>query len=98
MRVIGAELAGSITADMTFLRDEGHIQPVAPSVFSTYSGPKAPRHWAVQFELVMIIDGRNLRYEARWPPRGSPEASVHNQKVLQSGQVSIAAAFKPGTA
>lgn len=82
---------------MTFLRDEGHIQPVAPSVFSTYSGPKAPHHWEVTFELVMIIDGRNLRYEARWPLSNSPEASVHDQTVLESGQTCIAAAFKPGT-
>ena len=83
---------------MTFLRDEGHIQLVPPSDFSTYSGPKAPHHWAVTFELVMIIDGRNLRYEARWPPSNSPEARVHNQRVHEKGQVCIAAAFKPGTA
>ncbi|KAE9377463.1 hypothetical protein N431DRAFT_329570 [Stipitochalara longipes BDJ] len=94
----GAEIAGSITADMTFLRDEGLIQPEPPSVFSTYSGPKAPHHWAVTFELVMIIDGRNLRYEARWPPSDSPEAQVYNQKVHGKGQTCIAAAFKPGTA
>lgn len=83
---------------MTFLRDEGHIQPEPPSVFSTYSGPKAPNHWRVTFELVMIIDGRNLRYEARWPPSKSPEASVHDQRVHAKGQTCIAAAFKPGTA
>jgi hypothetical protein len=95
---IGAEIAGSITADMTFLRDESHIQPVPPSIYSTYSGPKAPHHWEVTFELVMIIDGRNLRYEARWPPSDSPEARVHAQKVQKKGQTCIAAAFKPGTA
>ncbi|PVH69481.1 hypothetical protein DL98DRAFT_522149 [Cadophora sp. DSE1049] len=94
----GAELAGSITADMTFLRNEGHILPVPPSEFSTYFGPKAQNHWAVTFELVMIIDGRDLRYEARWPPPNSPEARVHSQRVPGSGQACIAAAFKPGTA
>jgi hypothetical protein len=46
----------------------------------------------------MIIDGRNLQYEARWPPSNSPEAKVHNQKVHEKGQTCIAAAFKPGTA
>lgn len=83
---------------MTFLRDEGHIQPVPPSDFSTYSGPKAPYHWAVTFELVMIIDGRNMRYEARWPPSNSPEARLHDLKVCEKGQTCIAAAFRPGTA
>lgn len=82
---------------MTFLRDDGHIKPVLPSDYSTFSGPKA-RYWAVTFELVMIIDGRNLRYEARWPPSDSPEARVHDQRVLKKGQTCIAAAFKPGTA
>ncbi|PMD30615.1 hypothetical protein L207DRAFT_549324 [Hyaloscypha variabilis F] len=94
----GAEIAGSITADMTFLKDEGLIQLTPPSVFSTYSGPKAPLHWEVTFELVMIIDGRNLRYEARWPPSNSPEASLYSQRVQEKGQICIAAAFKPGTA
>jgi hypothetical protein len=83
---------------MTFLKDEGLIQLTPPSVFSTYSGPKAPLHWEVTFELVMIIDGRNLRYEARWPPSNSPEASLYSQRVQEKGQICIAAAFKPGTA
>ena len=83
---------------MTFLRTDGHIQPQPPSDYSTYGGPKPPYHWAVTFDLVMIIDGRNLRYEARWPPSNSPEARVHQQRVYERGQTCIAAAFKPGTA
>lgn len=96
-------MAGEIIADMTFLKDEGLIKPEPPSQYSTYSGPKVPYHWEVSFELVMIVDGRNLRYEARWPPRppsedGESRVRVQNQRVHAKGQTSIAAAFKPGTA
>jgi len=92
-------MEGSITANMSFLRDEGHIRPVPQSEFSNFKGTKAQQaYWAVTFELVMIIDGRNLRYEARWPPLDDPEATIHPQRVYAQGQISIAAAFKPGTA
>jgi hypothetical protein len=70
---------------MTFLRDEGHIQLTHPE--KGYMGKK---HWKVQFQLVMIIEGRNLRYEARWPKGGA-------SKVTGKGHVCIAAAFEPGT-
>jgi hypothetical protein len=84
---------------MSFLRNEGFIQPVKPSEFSTFEGIKAQQpYWAVEFELVMVIDGRNLRYEARWPPSNEPAATIHPQKVYAQGQICIAAAFKPGTA
>jgi len=95
-RLIGAELVGSIIADMTFLMTEGHIQPELPSEFSKYSNSEG-RHWAVTFDLVMIVDGRNLRYEARWPPSKDDEMS-QQQVVHAQGQICIAAAFKPGTA
>ncbi|KAF2181396.1 hypothetical protein K469DRAFT_590044, partial [Zopfia rhizophila CBS 207.26] len=62
----GAELAGYIEADMTFLKTEGRIEPESPSETSTYSNPQR-QHWAIHFELVIIVEGRNLRYEARWP-------------------------------
>jgi len=68
---------------MTFLRDEEYISPTYPQ-----AGEKWQPHWKVEFELLMIIDGRNLRYEARWPAGG---------QVQDQGQISIAAAFDPGT-
>ncbi len=68
---------------MTFLKTQHIIQPVDPE-----PGTKGKRHYKVQFELVMIINGRNLRYEARYPAGG---------QVQESGQISIAAAFHPGT-
>ncbi|TVY83758.1 hypothetical protein LSUE1_G004561 [Lachnellula suecica] len=81
----GHEEAGRIIADMTFLRDEGKIEPIEPEI-----GYGGKRHYRVEFDLVMIIDGRNLRYEARWPAGGGGEAVI-------GGNVNIAAAFRPGT-
>lgn len=46
----------------------------------------------------MIVDGRNLRYEARWPIPKENDQTHHKQNVQAEGQISIAAAFKPGTA
>jgi hypothetical protein len=96
-RAIGAELAGTIEADMTFLKNEGHIEPVPPSIYSTYSRDEC-LHYAVTFDLVMIVDGRNLRYEARWPPRKAGKQTSQQSHVKAQGQICIAAAFKPGTA
>lgn len=78
---IGAEIGGRIVVDMTFLRKEGLIQP---------EGLPGKRHYKVEFKLVMIVDGRNLRYEARWP-------IGEGAQVQGKGQTCIAAAFVPGT-
>lgn len=68
---------------MTFLKTEGIITPTEPE-----EGEKGRRHYKVEFQLVMIVDGRNLRYEARYPEGG---------QTKDRGQISIAAAFVPGT-
>ena len=70
---------------MTFLRDDGTIQPIYPE-----PGKKGMPHYKVDYELVALVQGRNLRYEARYPV-GS------EGRVRQSGQISVAAAFLPGT-
>ncbi|KAJ4299563.1 hypothetical protein N0V90_004809 [Kalmusia sp. IMI 367209] len=93
----GAELAGSIIADMTFLRDEARIQPEGPSEFSEFSEEPQRLHWAVHFELVMIVEGRNLRYQARWPMKKDLHAG-QEPDIQAQGQICIAAAFDPGTA
>jgi len=80
---IGAEVAGKIVTDMTFLKTDGLISPMEPE-----DGEKGKRHYKVEYELVMIVDGRNLRYEVRYPAGGA---------VQSKGQISIAAAFVPGT-
>jgi hypothetical protein len=80
---------------MNFLREEGLIQPQMPSASSTFVGKRAKPFWAVEFDLVMIVDGRNLRYEARWPQADA--ASMEEPQARARGQISIAAAFHPGT-
>jgi hypothetical protein len=82
---IGADVAGRIVVDMTFLRKEGLIKPTMPE-----NGLSGKKYYKVQFELVMIVDGRNLRYEARWPVG-------EGAQVQGRGQTCIAAAFVPGT-
>lgn len=91
----GAEQAGKISANMTFLKEKKMIKLQKPSANSKYKGPKAPKHWEVEIQLVMIIEGRNLRFEARWPV---PDHNNQHQTVKAKGQISIAAAFQPGTA
>jgi hypothetical protein len=80
---IGAVKAGTIVADMTPLVEGGYIQLTEPE-----PGYFGRPHYRIEFELVMIIDGRNLRWEARWPRGGEARAE---------GEICIAAAFKPGT-
>ncbi|ORY16547.1 Hsp70 family protein-like protein [Clohesyomyces aquaticus] len=89
----GAELAGVIVADMNFLRTEGLIQLQRPEESSK---SRNSLFWSVKLELALIVEGRNLRYEARWPisvdlPPGQ------QQDVKATGQICIAAAFEPGT-
>jgi hypothetical protein len=93
----GAEIAGSIEVDMSFLKDRDYIQPTEPSESSAYYGNKYKNFYVVEFDLVMILYGRNLRYEARWPPKAKEEKFGQAQRTQASGQICVAAAFKPGT-
>jgi hypothetical protein len=68
---------------MSFLVRDDIIQRVG-------GGSQGKRHYRVEFELVMIIHGRSLRYEARWP-------IGEGGQVRAGGQICIAAAFLPGT-
>ncbi|OCL14979.1 hypothetical protein AOQ84DRAFT_307992 [Glonium stellatum] len=81
----GAQLAGEIVLDMTFLRRENRIKIVQPA-----RRKKGKKHYRVEFDLLIKVDGRNLRYMAKYPPGGEGE-------VLMEGQTCIAAAFLPGT-
>ncbi|KAG2019349.1 hypothetical protein GB937_005263 [Aspergillus fischeri] len=76
----GAKVAGKIELDMTFLRTEGHIRPVKPD------NELGRRHYRVEYDLVMIVDGYNIRYEARWD-------NGQGEHVLAEKQINIAAAF-----
>ena len=82
---------------MTFLKDQRLIQPKLPSEWSDFRGTKKS-YWEVMFDLVMTVDGRNLRYEVLWPSLKDPEVTSHQRSVQRRGQICIAAAFRPGTA
>lgn len=43
-------------------------------------------HFLVSYDLIPVIEGRNLRYETK----------AHGE-VRKTGQISIASAFRPGT-
>jgi len=77
------QVAGKIISDMTWLRDKKIIKPQNPE-----PGKDGVPYFKVEYELAAIVEGRNLRYEARYPAGG---------KVQKSQQISIAAAFRPGT-
>jgi hypothetical protein len=102
-RVSDAQIAGTIVTDMTVLRDEGHIDITYPEP-DDYGVIRGRPHYRVEYDLVAIAEGRNLRYEARWTPKNNDQGSKkrkqsgqHNFEVVQTAQVSIASAFRPGT-
>jgi hypothetical protein len=78
---------------MTFLRDEGRIE----LHHTTEADGKTRSYWSFDYDVVMLVDGRNLRYEVRWPPIDEDDVEGSNKSFI-SGQISIAAGFQPGTA
>ncbi|KAF2258275.1 hypothetical protein CC78DRAFT_621938 [Lojkania enalia] len=92
----GAELEGSIVADMSFLKDEKRIQPEYPFPDSSLSSSQC--YWAVYYDIVMTVEGRNLKYEAIWPSSTHPQSNTGQQKITAQGQICVAAALRPGTA
>lgn len=94
---LGAVQIGTIETDMTFLIDEGHIQPQSPSPDSTYAGSRR-KFWQTHYDILMIVEGRSIRFEARWPAKKNCRPRDGPQRVLATKLVGIAAAFEPGTA
>ena len=47
-------------------------------------------HYRIVFGLVMIVEGRNMRFEVRYPK--------DSDIVCKSAHISMAPAFAPGTA
>ncbi|KAH8780522.1 hypothetical protein F5882DRAFT_451384 [Hyaloscypha sp. PMI_1271] len=98
-----AQGAGRIVTDVTVLRDEGHLEIIYPEAGRDGVVHTKP-HYRVVYDLVVIVEGRNLRYEARWPALDN-DVEIKKRKrvgkpkhlVLETAQVSIASAFLPGT-
>jgi hypothetical protein len=93
--IVGAKPVGSIEADLTFLIERNLIQPQFPSEYSTYFG-STKQHWVTHYEVAMVVQGRSIRFEARWPVKRDLEPGK-SQEVLVMKLVGIAAAFQPGT-
>jgi len=67
----------------------GQDPPCLPHARREWNVPRQ-RYYKVYYDLYAIFEDRNLRYEARYPANESG-------KVQKAGQISIAAAFRPGT-
>jgi hypothetical protein len=99
----GAQIAGSINTDMSFLRDEGYIRITQPEFDKYTRRPIGKPHYRVEYDIVVIVENRNLRYQARWPSKQALYAAdqilalPETPEVRQRGQLSLAAAFIPGT-
>lgn len=89
-------MVGFLRTDLTRLRDEGRIEPQHPSMFSTHAGSQK-LYWEVHYEVALIVEGRSIRFEARYPPKDALRPG-EQQEVLGVKLVGIAAAFAPGTA
>lgn len=83
-------------ADLTFLKDEGLIEPKKPDPLRNFAAAQKP-YWEPHYEIALIVEGRSIRFEARWPVKEAL-APGQNQRVLDTKLVGIASAFKPGTA
>lgn len=89
-------MVGYLEADLTYLKDEGRIKLQEPSEFSTHAGSEK-RYWEVHYEVVLIVEGRSIRFQARYPVSGNLRPG-EKQKTVGTKLVGIAAAFAPGTA
>ncbi|KAF4636520.1 hypothetical protein G7Y89_g1567 [Cudoniella acicularis] len=76
---------GVITTNMSRYVNEGEIELTYPQADENGDILGRPR-FHIEFDLVPMSHERNLTYQLRY-----------KGKVIQTGQVSIAAAFKPGT-
>jgi len=86
-RVLDAQVSDKIKIDMTYLLTQKKIKPTHPQPEEDGVTRGKP-HYRVEFNLFPIAEDRNLRYEAR---------DIETGEVLKQGQISIAAAFAPGT-
>ena len=86
-------MVGRITTGMRrHLRkklQKGHILPVGPKL-DEHGEMRGKAHYEITYDLVPVIQGRDLKYVARYP-------SGEDGRVLEQAQICIAAGFKPGT-
>ena len=90
--VTDAKRIGLIEIDMT-----NHKEAITREL-NGFKGTRAKKkkHWnkVVVFDLVIIVEGRQLKFEARWP---SGAKSPEEVKMRKTGYVSLAPSLEPGT-
>lgn len=87
----GASLLSYIEVDVSDLKKEFPLEYKADAGPRTKVSNRFIR--VVKFDLVIDIEGKQLKYEARWPPRAETPEEV---QVRKSGYVSLAPSFAPG--
>lgn len=90
--LIGASLLSFIEIDVSDLKDEFPTEPKAST--GPRTRPKNRDNRVVKFDLVIMVEGRQLKYEARWP---SGARSADEVRIRKRGYVSLAPSFAPGT-
>jgi hypothetical protein len=88
----GAFVLSYIEVDVSDLRNEFPLEPKATTGPRTRVSNRDNR--VVKFDLVIMVEGRQLKYEARWP---SAALSADEVRVRKRGYVSLAPSFVPGT-
>lgn len=90
--------------DVTVLKNRNLLEIVEPRTESD-GKVHGRRHCIVEYDLVPMIKGRDLIYEARWPSSDASATVESDRKrrrfekyeFTRTAQISIAAAFMPGT-
>lgn len=84
-------MLGCIEVDVSDLKNKFPLEDKAAVRRRTKVSNKKNR--VVRFDLVLEVQGRRLKFEARWPPgTKSPDEVV----VRKSGYVSLAPSLVPG--
>ncbi|KAI8933218.1 hypothetical protein NX059_009853 [Plenodomus lindquistii] len=92
----GAGTLGRLEADFTQLMAKRRVQPQPNSSFGKQRSQKY--HYEIWYDVVLIVNGRTMRFEARYPAKDDLGPG-EKQEVLGMKLVgSMAASFKPGTA
>ena len=90
------ETLGRFRLDLTQWKEDGLMQKRKPP-----EGSPGEEHWAVEFDIVMELVGRMIRCSARYPSSGEEgeRTGQATGQTLQNSevQISITAAFEPGT-
>lgn len=81
-----------VEIDVSDLREEFPLQDKGDAGPRTKVSNRFVR--VVVFDLIIHVEGKELKFEARWPPGAKTPEEV---RVRKSGYVSMAPSFAPGT-